>query len=128
MTDTKIDKLDMIFELRKQFIKELNDKKQCYQNVPLLSLTDKNSQIILRDHIIKAAEELFEANQELKNSKTHRESQITEFNKSAYVEELVDALNFIFSALILSDISSEELLDAYERKHKIIIERIKNNY
>jgi len=72
--------------------------------------------------------ELFEANQELKNSKTHRATEITDLDKEAYLEELIDSLHFFFEIVIASGITLDEMYDAYMRKGVKNFNRIENGY
>jgi rhamnogalacturonyl hydrolase YesR len=121
------DKLDDMFTLRKEFMDMLNEKMDAYPPLPL-DLTNKKSQILLRDITLKGVEEIFEALQELKNVKSHRQTDIPHFDRDAFLEENVDALNFFFTSLRLVGVTSEELYDAYVKKHQKICQRLNDGY
>ena len=122
------DKLDKIMQLRESFMVALKNKRPTtYPDWPL-KLSNKRDQQVCRDMALRGVEEMFEALQHLKNWKPHRETRVTEFDRDAFLEEIVDALNYFFSLLILTGVTSEELFDAYVKKDKIIHDRIKSGY
>ena len=104
------------------------DRPGSYPELPL-DLKTKESQQFCRDLALRGVEEMFEALQHLKNWKPHR---MTEFNEAPdreeFLEEIVDALNYFFSLLIVSGFDENDLSEAYEKKHKIIMERLKVGY
>ena len=106
-------------------IKDL--KADDYPQWPI-DLSDKKSQQHVRDMALRGVEEMFEALQHFKNWKPHRDAEIHEFDRDAFLEEIVDAFNYFFSVLILTGISSEELFEAYEKKDEIIHQRLSNGY
>jgi NTP pyrophosphatase (non-canonical NTP hydrolase) len=91
-------------------------------------LSSKQGQQFLKDIRNHLMEELFEAGQHLKNSKSHRATEIPELDREAYKEELVDALHLYFELVIASGITMEELVDAYLRKGEINRQRIESGY
>lgn len=118
-----------MFKLRTEFIEQIKKERPgSYPDLPL-DLRKKESQQFCRDLALRGVEEMFEALQHLKNWKPHR---ITEFSeapdKDKFLEEIVDALNYFFSLLIASGFNEEDLIDAYVKKHDIIIERLKEGY
>jgi hypothetical protein len=122
------DRLERIFELRKEFMYQLNEKiPHSYDTWPI-DLTKKSSQQMVRELSLRGVEEMFEAVQHLKNSKPHRLTDIPEIDREAFVEEIVDAFNFFFSVLILVGVNEDELYQAYEKKHQIILNRLNKNY
>lgn len=123
-----IDKLDEMFKLRDEFMCLLVEKiPDCYPPWPV-DVSKKESQILLRDVTLKGVEEIFEALQELKNAKSHRQTDIPHFDREAFLEENVDALNYFFTSLKLVGITSEELFNAYAKKHEKIKSRLNNGY
>lgn len=94
-----------------------------------LDLRQKESQQFCRDLALRGVEEMFEALQHLKNWKPHR---MTEFNEAPdreeFLEEIVDALNYFFSLLIVSGFNDKDLSEAYEKKHEVIMNRLKEGY
>ena len=93
-----------------------------------VDLSDKLAQQHLRDTALKGVEEMFEALQHLKNWKPHRTTEVKDFNRDEFLEEVVDAFNYFFSLLVLTGVSAEELFDAYSKKDKIIHDRLKTGY
>jgi hypothetical protein len=127
LTDNS-DRLDRIFELRKEFMNALNEKiPGSYDSWPI-DLTKKSSQQKIRELSLRGVEEMFEAVQHLRNSKPHRLTDIPEIDRESFVEEIVDAFNFFLSVLILVGVDENELFNAYEKKHKIILDRLNKNY
>ena len=121
--------LEKMFKLRNEFISEMRSARLgSYPELPL-DLSKKKSQQFCRDLALRGVEEMFEALQHLKNWKPHR---MTEFNEAPdreeFLEEIVDALNYFFSLLIASGFNEEDLYDSYVKKHKIIMNRLKEGY
>lgn len=122
------DKLDKIFELRESFMNSLREQKPHTSPSWPVDLGDKLAQQHIRDMALRGVEEMFEALQHLKNWKPHRTTEIKEFNKEEFLEEIVDAFNYFLSVLILVGVSPDELFEAYEKKDKIIRQRIESKY
>ena len=124
----EFDRLDKIFELRKSFMSMLEDVKPgSYPPWPL-DISSKASQQVLRDTALKGIEEMFEALQHLKNWKPHRDTEIQEFHRDDFIEEVVDAFNYFLSVLVLMGVDATEFFEAYTGKDKIIHQRIKRGY
>ena len=98
-----------------------------YPCIPL-DLDEKSHQQICRDVALKGVEEMFEALQHLKNWKPHRKTEVSDFNREEFLEEVVDAFNYFFSLLILVGFDADDLYSAYCKKDKIIHERLNTNY
>lgn len=123
-----MDKLVKIFELRRDFITALSESiPGSYPTLPA-DLSKKSNQQFCRDLALRGVEELIEAVQELKNSKSHRQTEIKEFDRNAFLEEIVDSLNFIFSLVIVSGFTEDDLFDAYLKKDMILHDRLDNGY
>ena len=122
------DRLNEIFRLRETFMSAMREKMPDVYPVWPLNLHDKNDQQFVRDIALRGVEEMFEALQHLKNWKPHRVTEVKEFNRDEFLEEMVDAFNYFFSLLILMDITAEEFFEAYENKDKIIHERLRSGY
>jgi len=117
-----------MFEKRLSFIKLMQELKPgSYPNFPL-DMTDKQSQQFCRDLALRGVEEMFEALQHLKNWKPHRETEIKEINKEEFLEEIVDAINYFFSLLIVTGFDDLDLYKAYVDKDEIIRARLQNGY
>ena len=123
-----LDRLSQIFELRREFISEL--KVTIPNAMPdKIDPTSKEGQQYLRDLALHGVEEMFEALQHLKNWKSHRQTDVgSNFNRDEFLEEIVDALNYFFSLLIVADCDSDQLFEAYKRKDKIIRNRLETGY
>jgi NTP pyrophosphatase (non-canonical NTP hydrolase) len=122
------DRLDLMFSLRESFMKVLRQKNSDISPEWPVDLGTKDSQQHIRDMALRGVEEMFEALQHLKNWKPHRDTEVREFDREEFLEEIVDAFNYFLSVLVLVGVSSDELYDAYEKKDKIIRERVKSGY
>ena len=122
------DKLDSMFDLRKCFMTQISQKfPNTYPKWPI-DLKDKEHQQHVRDMALRGVEEMFEALQHLKNWKPHRVTEIPDFDKSEFLEEIVDAFNYFLSVLVLTGTSSEDLYNAYTKKDRKIHQRLEKNY
>lgn len=111
---------------QEDFMKLLQQKRG-FPDFPT-DLTAKKGQQFLKDIRNHLMEELFEAGQHLKNSKSHRATEIPEIDREAYKEELVDALHLYFELVIASGITLEELVTAYLAKGETNTQRINGGY
>jgi NTP pyrophosphatase (non-canonical NTP hydrolase) len=124
-----MDKLESMFQMRKEFMAALSAHvPNAYPGMPI-DLSSKNSQQHFRDLALRGVEEIFEALQHLKNTKPHRVTEITDpVDVDAFKEEMVDAFNFFFTLLILMDVEADDLYRTFVMKDEIIHQRIKNRY
>tara|TARA_B100001989_G_scaffold213088_1_gene162971 strand:- start:993 stop:1370 length:378 start_codon:yes stop_codon:yes gene_type:complete len=123
------DKLENIFKKREDFMLLIKEKfPDTYPNNWPVNITEKSSQSILRETALKGVEEMFEALQHLKNWKSHRETEITSFDREEFLEEIVDAFNYFFSLMILIGVDVEEFYHAFNSKDIIIRRRIEKGY
>lgn len=114
-----------MFEQQRQFMDLLRERRN-FPDFPV-DLSSKNGQKFCKSIAYEMMGEIFEAIQELKNSKDHRETE-QGFDKQSLVTEFADALHYFNEILILMDVSPEELFDAYMKKGKVNEERIKSGY
>ena len=122
------DMLKEMFSLRQRFMAEMKSaNSSIYPEWPV-DLTDKASQQVLRDTALKGVEEMFEALQHLKNWKPHKQTEVKDFNREEFLEEVVDAFNYFFSLLVLTGVDADELFDAYIKKDTIIHDRLRTGY
>jgi len=125
---TNIDKLETLFQKRESFMHLIREKyPDSYKDWPL-NISEKSSQVLLRDTALKGVEEMFEALGHLKNWKPHRDTDMPEINREEFLEEIVDAFNYFFSLIILMGVDVDEFNTAFNKKDKVIRNRIKNNY
>ena len=123
-----LDKLDHLFDLRKDFMNHLESHKPgSYPEWPM-DISKKESQQLIRDLALKGVEEMFEALGHLKNWMPHRDTENPEFDREEFVEEVVDAFNYFLSMLVLVGVTSEELYESYCEKDKKIHRRLKSGY
>ena len=120
------DKLQEMWDQQLEFMNLLK-KKRDFPEFPV-DIRSKAGQKFLKSITYECMGELFEANQELKNSKTHRATEISDLDKDAYLEELIDSLHFFFEIVIASGISLDEMYDAYMKKGNKNFDRIENGY
>ena len=121
-----MDKFDKMSEQQQEFIELLSSKGR-HPSVPV-DMTTKDGQIFVKSIIHECVGELFEVVNELKNSKAHRATNITEFNRENLKEELADVLHYYFGILSCTGISPGELFDAYMIKGQKNIQRVLTNY
>ena len=97
------DRLEEMFEKRASFMKLLSDNiENVYPQIPL-DLSKKSHQQVCRDVALKGVEEMFEALQHLKNWKPHRVTEVKEFNRDEFLEEVVDAFIYLKMKLLERD-------------------------
>jgi len=122
------DRLFEMFSRREAFMRALQEKvPNSYPEWPL-DLTQKKSQQFCREMTLRGVEEVFEALQHLKNTKTHRMTEVTDFNRDEFLEEFVDSFNYFLSVLIITGFTPQDLFDAYVEKDKKIHDRLENGY
>lgn len=123
------DRLKDIFDLREKFMDQIKEKyDDSYPSWPIKNLSEKKSQVVIRETALKGVEEMFEALGHLKNWKPHRETEMPDFEREEFLEEVVDSFNYFFSLLILMGVDSNEFFDAFIKKHDIIRDRLKKGY
>ena len=120
------DRLTCMWEQQEQFIKLLQEKRG-FPAVPT-DITSKQGQKFLKDITHHMMDELFEAGQHLKNSKSHRATLVPEVDREAYKEELVDAMHLYIELLIASGITTDEFVEAYLKKGETNVRRIEEGY
>jgi dimeric dUTPase (all-alpha-NTP-PPase superfamily) len=115
-----------MWEQQHQFMELLHEKRG-FPKFPV-DLNSKGGQKLLKEITHECQHELFEANQHLKNSKAHRVTDVNEFDREAYLEELVDSLHYYIEIAIASGVTPDELFNAYMKKGYINVNRIENGY
>lgn len=124
MSDT--DKLESMFADQHEYMQMLREHRS-FPDYPV-DLTSKDGQKLVKSISYECADELCEARQLLKNSKSHRAADIRTFDRDDYIEELTDALHYMIEIALVSGISVEELYAAYMKKGKINKQRIVSGY
>ncbi len=119
------DKLDMLFNLQTKLMKR-------YVNLGFLpqfplDLSVKNDVKTVRECVFHITQELFEAIYHLKN-RPNRVSEIKDFNREEYEEELVDALHLFLELLILSNIDADKITNLYISKNDKNNKRVDEKY
>ena len=122
------DMLANIFEKRESFMEMIKDKFPDTYNSWPLDISEKSSQIQLRETALKGVEEMFEALGHLKNWKPHRETEVPQVDREEFLEEIVDSFNYFFSLIILIGVDVDEFYSAFKKKDKIIRDRLLNGY
>jgi len=121
-------RLQKMFDLREKFMRDLAAARPAVLQKWPVDIVSKEGQQAVRDTVLKGVEEMFEALAHLKNHKAHRLTEVKDFDQEAFLEEYVDAFNFFLAVPIMLGITTEELFEAYEKKDKIINERIRRGY
>lgn len=120
------DKFEEMYAQQRSFNELLRDERN-HPDFPL-DLSVKKNQQFLKSLAHECMHELFEANLLLKNSKRHRATEMAEFDRESYKEELVDVLHYFLGIVIYSGISCDELYDAFVKKGEVNVDRVKNGY
>jgi predicted house-cleaning noncanonical NTP pyrophosphatase (MazG superfamily) len=120
------DRLEAMMTQQDAFMHLLQEKRG-FPEYPV-DLASKQGQKFVKSIAYDAMHELFEAIQLLKNSKDHRATEVKEWDREAYVEELVDHLHFYFEIVHLSGVSMDELYEAYMKKGEVNTQRILGGY
>jgi hypothetical protein len=115
-----------MFELQRSFM-ELLQAKRGFPQFPV-DTRSRDGQRLLQDTAHYAMDELHEAMQHLKNSKAHRATEVSDFDRQKYVEELVDHLHYFVELCILSGITDDELHAAYVAKDGVNRMRVHDGY
>lgn len=115
-----------MWEQQQEFMKLLQEKRN-WPEFPV-DMTAKASQQHIEGIMFHCMKELFEANNHLKNSKGHRATEITDFDRAAYLEELIDAQHLLLEVAIVSGITLEEYFDVFMKKGDINTDRITHGY
>ena len=124
-----MDRLSSIFKRREEFMHMLRAKfPNAYPVEWPVNLSNKDAQSNVRDIALKGVEEMFEALQHLKNWKDHRATEMPEIDRDEFLEEVVDSFNYFFSLLILAGFNENDFFKMFEKKDKIIRDRLKGNY
>jgi hypothetical protein len=120
--------LEHLFRLRREFLGALKRKvPEAVREMPV-DPVNKESQIFLRETTLRGVEEMFEALSTLKNGKIHRQSNIPDFDRDHFLEEVVDAFNYFFNVLLYLGVTPDEFIEAYEKKHRVILRRVEEGY
>lgn len=93
-----------------------------------VDISSKQGQKIIKEAVVEAQSELYEAIQHLKNTKSHRIVDLPEVNLDEYIEEIVDAQKYIIEALILAGVTFEKYCEIFEKKTNKNIARIEEGY
>ena len=120
------DRLELMWGQQLKFMKLLQEKRN-FPEFPV-DIASKPGQKVIKDIAHDCMHELFEAIHLLKNSKNHRATNINDFDKDAFLEELGDVLHFYIEVCALAGISSEELYEAFMKKGDVNTTRINSNY
>jgi hypothetical protein len=124
-----MDRLSNIFKQREEFMHMLRQKfPNAYPVEWPVNLSNKDAQQNVRDIALKGVEEMFEALQHLKNWKDHRTTEMPDIDRDEFLEEVVDSFNYFFSLLILAGFNADDFFEMFEKKDKIIRDRLKGNY
>ncbi len=126
--DKNDDRLAQIFAMRSNFLQAMKEKIPKAQPELPIEISSKTGQQYCRDIALRGVEEMFEALQHLKNWKTHRLTDVPDFDRGEFLEEIVDAFNYFFALLIAVDCDEDEFFEAFLKKDKIIHDRLKNKY
>lgn len=118
--------LKEMWDQQEDFMRLLQ-KERNFPEFPV-DLKTKKGQKFVKDISHDCMHELFEAIHMLKNSKDHRITDLGGIDEDEFKEELSDSLHFFVEVCISAGISYNDIYEAYMKKGKINVERIKNGY
>jgi hypothetical protein len=121
------DRLDCIFHLQEEFMKELSDKKEKLPEWPV-DPASKKAQQFIRDIIHRSTEEVHEALAHLKNWRPHKHTETKEFNRDEFLEEMIDSFTYQLEAMILMGYEPKEFFDAFCAKNRKNLDRVNGDY
>jgi dimeric dUTPase (all-alpha-NTP-PPase superfamily) len=122
----RVDKFREMFLQQEDFMRLLKEHRG-FSDWPV-DITTKIGQKECRDIGLNSIEEFFEALAHLKNWKKHRKSEVQEFDRSAFLEELSDMMHYFVELLLMLGVTPEEFYRAYTKKGDINEKRIKGDY
>lgn len=120
------DRWSAMFKQQDEFMKLLQTKR-IFPVYPL-DLSKKEHQRIIKDISHDCMHELFEAVHMLKNSKLHRATNVAEFDRESFLEELADVAHYLIEIFILLGVTPKQAFNAYVRKGTINVARINGGY
>lgn len=115
-----------LWKQQEEFMKLLQSERS-FPEFPV-DITSKQGQRTVEEASFQMMKEVFEAIQHLKNAKNHRATEVTSFDRTAFIEELVDSLHFFIEMCILAGVSQDELHRAYIDKGNVNTSRIREGY
>ena len=127
MAEASSDRLDAIFFLQERFMEQLSENKEPLPTWPV-DPSDKAAQQFIRDIIHRGTEEAFEALLHLKNWKPHKHTENKEFNRDAFLEEMIDDFTYKLEALILMGYEPKEFFNAFCEKNRRNLDRVRGEY
>lgn len=110
--------INKIFEMQHDLQAKISENCPC-------SMTTDESIEFIRNNVLAATAELHEALDETgwKPWATSRH-----INRDAFKSELVDVLKFYMNLMIVTEITWEEIIEGFHKKHKVNFERLVNGY
>lgn len=118
--------LKTMWDQQEEFVKLLQQKRK-FPEFPV-DISSKSGQQFLDSLNYQIIKELVESGQHLKNCKSHRSTEIVDFDFDAYVEELADSIHFLFELCIYAGITRDKFVEIYLSKGEKNCERINSGY
>lgn len=119
--------LEEMFKQQHEFMLLL----QKHRNFPEFPVdtSSKDGQKLCKTIAYDAMGELFEVIQELKHSKDHRKTDLSDqFDRSKVIEELVDCMHYFVELCLLLDVDWKEFHQQYMAKGNVNFDRINRGY
>lgn len=116
-----IDRLTEMLELQEQLQRRHLDGIMPYR------LTGETRANYIRTSMLALEDELHEALRETA-WKPWSNAPKGEINRTAYLDELVDAIHFFMNLMLVADINADEFFNAYLRKNNVNHGRIDDGY
>ena len=120
--------IDLRYMFQKQIeFMNLLRKNRIHPEFPV-DMSTKEGQRYVKDIAHDCMHELFEAVHLLKDAKKHRKTIVGGFDRDAFLEELADTLHYFIGLCALSNVSADDLYEAYMKKGTINVERVLSGY
>lgn len=120
------DRLTAMWDEQASFVDVLIEKRG-FPQWPV-DIKQKHAQQLLKGLGHDCMHELFEALTHLRNGKAHRNTEVTSFDRDAFLEECVDAHKLFLEVLIYAGVTVDEFYEAYVKKSAIVRKRIEEGY
>lgn len=118
--------LNEMWDQQEKFMQLLQEKRGLPQYP--VDLSTKQGQRIVKECVQDAVGELYESLFELKNTKMHRQTNVSELDREHFLEEVIDCFHYIVECAIFAGFTAKDFYEMYLRKGDINEQRIMGGY
>lgn len=126
LVNSRADPWSSMFVEQCKFMRLLESARSFHHHP--VDVTSKAGQKVLKEAAHECMHELFEAIHLLRNSKPHRSTDVSNFDREGFLEELADALHYLIEVFIFAGLTPSDVHDAFMRKSTVNFCRIRNGY